>query len=157
MSPRAPQVAAVVLTAVGSLQMAADLMGWTTLKGLAAATMIAPAPKVFSAHQGYETYSTAFFIDYTDASGAQHSAQVTSERYAGVRGPYNRRNVYGAALAYGPVLPEGLRTPVMRYALCGGRPLLAELGIAPADVHRELRVRFVTRFGETTSISAGCR
>lgn len=40
-----------------------------------------------------------------------------------------RRNVYGAALAYAPVLPPALRDPVMRHALCGDAPLLRELGL----------------------------
>lgn len=152
---RLPRIAAAVILLVGSLQMVADLAGWTKLKGLAAATMISPAPKVFSAHQGYETFSTAFFLELTDSSGAVRSERVSSQRYAGVLGPYNRRNVYGAALAYGPVLPPELRDPVMRYALCGERPLLRELGLDPAAV-RDVRVRFVTRDGKTIVIPAGC-
>jgi hypothetical protein len=46
-----------------------------------------------------------------------------------MRGPYNRRNVYGAALAYAPVLPPALRDPVTKHALCGDAPLLRELGL----------------------------
>ena len=46
-----------------------------------------------------------------------------------MRGPYNRRNVYGAALAYAPVIPSTLRDPVIRHALCGDAPLLRELGV----------------------------
>ena len=53
-----------------------------------------------------------------------------------MQGPYNRRNAYGAALAYGPVLPQELRDPVMRYAMCGNAPLLSELGIDPDQVKR---------------------
>jgi hypothetical protein len=59
-----------------------------------------------------------------------------------MHGPYNRRNVYGAALAYGPVLPESLRDPVMRYALCGEAPLLRELGIDPDDITGRVRIRY---------------
>jgi hypothetical protein len=63
--------------------------------------------------------------------------------YAKLRGPYNRRNVYGAALAYGPVLASDPRTRAMfdevsRYALCGDRPILRELDI---EVARDARVR----------------
>ena len=46
-----------------------------------------------------------------------------------MRGPYNRRNVYGAALAYAPVIPATLRDPVIQYGLCGDAPLLRELGV----------------------------
>lgn len=67
--------------------------------------------------------------------------RLTPEINGRLRGPYQRRNVYGAALAYGPILPPELRDPVMRRALCGERPLLRELGIDPAEVSGEVRVR----------------
>jgi hypothetical protein len=117
------------------------------LKGLGAASMLSPAPKVFSAHRGYETFSTRFFLEYVDVQGARRSLLITPEFYARVEGPYNRRNVYGAALSYGPVLPPALRDPVMRHALCGRAPLLRELGVDPAAVASALSVRFEPRAG----------
>lgn len=114
------RTAAVLLTLLGLAQMAGDLAGIRVLKGIAAATGASPAPKVFSAVQGLETYSTRFYLAGTE---------LTPSVYARVRGPYNRRNVYGAALAYAPVLPEELRNPVLVYALCGEAPLMRELGI----------------------------
>ena len=115
-----PRIAAAVLTVLGLAQMAGDVLRIDALKGVAAATGASPAPKVFSAVRGLETYSTRFYL-----AGVEMTPQV----YGRMRGPYNRRNVYGAALAYAPVLPAELRDPVMRYALCGGAPLLRELGI----------------------------
>jgi hypothetical protein len=72
--------------------------------------------------------------------------------YARLRGPYNRRNVYGAVLAYGPVLstdPAGrpMFEAVARYALCGDAPLLRELGIDPALVAGHVRLRLQPRPG----------
>jgi len=128
-----------MLLAVGLSQMVFDVLGLTTLKGLAAATMLAPAPKVFSAVRGFETYSTAFYLEL-----GNESVRLTPELYSRVQGPYNRRNVYGAALSYGPVLPEALRTPVMRFALCGEAPLLAELGLQNTG---PVAVRFEPRAG----------
>ena len=143
------RIAAACLIAVGLSQMAGDLCEQFVspyyglrLKGLGAATAAAPAPKVFSAVRGLETYSTRFFLEWTGADGAAHSLELTPEVYARLRGPYNRRNVYGAALAYGPVLPAELRDPVLAYALCGDAPLLRELGIDPAEVRGPVRVRF---------------
>jgi hypothetical protein len=115
------RTAAIVLTVLGLAQMAGDLSGIRALKGIAAATGASPAPKVFSAVQGLETYSTRFYLAGTE---------MTPEIYGRIRGPYNRRNVYGAALAYAPVLPDELREPVMQYALCGDAPLMRELGIS---------------------------
>jgi hypothetical protein len=120
--------AAIFLVLLGTAQMLGDLTGLLPLKAIAAATGASPAPKVFSAVQGLETYSTRFFLVLDG-----RRVEVTRELYSRIRGPYNRRNVFGAALAYGPVLPAALRDPVMRYALCGDAPLLRELGLPLAD------------------------
>jgi hypothetical protein len=142
---------AVFLLVVGLLQMAGDLVGWRVLKGLGAATAASPAPKVFSAVGGLETYSTQFFIEWTDRAGVERSIRLTPALYAHIRGPYPRRNVYGAALAYGPVLAKDLRDPVMHYALCGQAPLLRELGIDPTTVAGAVRVRYAPRPGTKLS------
>jgi hypothetical protein len=141
--------AAAFLLTIGMLQMSGDLIeqfinrpAGRALKGVGAASTASPAPKVFSSVRGLETYSTRFYVEWTDSDGVDQSLQVTPEVYARLRGPYNRRNVYGAALAYGPVLPEELRDPVMRYALCGDAPLLRELGIDPASVKGNVWVRY---------------
>ena len=116
--------AAVFLVVLGVAQMLGDLLGFLPLKAVAAATGASPAPKVFSAVQGLETYSTRFFLDLGD-----QRVEVTRDLNARIRGPYNRRNVFGAALAYGPVLPHQLREPVMAYALCGDAVLLREMDL----------------------------
>jgi hypothetical protein len=141
--------AAVFLVALGLFQMTGDLLeryvyapAGRALKGLGAATTASPAPKVFSSVRGLETYSTRFFIEWTDRAGAAHTLHVTPEIYGRLQGPYNRRNVYGAALAYGPVLPAELREPVMRYALCGDAPLLRELGIDAEQIAGRVRIRY---------------
>lgn len=116
---------AVLLVVIGTLQMAGDVFGIVPLRGLGAAIAASPAPKVFSAVQGLETYSTRFYVEWPG-----HRVEITPEIYGRLLGPYNRRNVYGAVLAYAPVIPAGLRDPVMKHALCGDAPLLRELGIA---------------------------
>lgn len=113
---------AIFLVVLGVLQMAGDLLRVPAIKGLAAATGASPAPKVFSAVQGLETYSTRFFLDL-----GHERVELTPELYSRIRGPYNRRNVFGAALAYAPVLPASLRDPVTKYSLCGDAPLLREM------------------------------
>jgi hypothetical protein len=138
---------AALLLVVGCAQMVADVLGLGAVKGLAAATMIAPAPKVFSSVRGLETYSTRFFLEWTDKGGEARSLEMTPELAQRVRGPYHRRNVYGAALAYGPVLADDPKTrpmlaAVLDYALCGDAPLLRELGVDPADVVWPVRIRF---------------
>jgi hypothetical protein len=142
----------IVLLALGLLQMAGDLLRVPGIKGLAAATAASPAPKVFSAVRGLETYSTRFFVEWTDKSGQSQSVEITPERAKGMRGPYNRRNVYGAVLAYGPIMQSdpSLRPTfesVSRYALCGDAPLLRELAIDTTDMKSPPRIRLVRRSG----------
>lgn len=141
--------AGVFLVILGLSHMTGDLVEQyvhapvgRALKGVAAATAVAPAPKVFSSVRGLETYSTRFAIEWTDRAGIMHSLLITPEIYGRIRGPYNRRNVFGAALAYGPVLPKSLRDPVMRYALCDDAPLLRELGIDPDDIAGRVRIHY---------------
>jgi len=143
-----------LLLALGLLQMAADLLHAPRIKAVAAATAASPAPKVFSAVNGLETYSTTFYLEWTDRTGNFHSVPVTPERSSGLRGPYNRRNVFGAVLAYGPVMQTdpALRPmfeSVARFALCGTAPMLRELRVDPTQVGA-LRVRLVPRAGSKT-------
>lgn len=113
------RVALVVL--LGLAQMTGDVLHAMPLKWIAAATGASPAPKVFTAFGDFEPYSARFFIDGTE---------ITSEVYTRLRGPYNRRNVYGAAFAGAPIVPTQLLDPLLRASLCNDAPLARELGIA---------------------------
>lgn len=146
--------AAVVLLVVGLLQMAGDLLRLPALKGIGAATGASPAPKVFTATRGMEAYSTRFYLAWTDSLGVARELQLTPEIYQRLAGPYNRRNIYGAVLAGGPVMATderliGMYRSVSEYALCGHAPLLRELGIDPAEVVGPMRVRYEPLPGTT--------
>lgn len=138
--------AAIILLIVGLLQMTGDVLGLPALKAIGAATVASPGPKVFSATRGLETYSSRFFPEWTDREGTAHSLVLTPEIYGRLAGPYNRRNAYGVALAYGPLLSTDPRTQpmfqaVIRYAFCGEAPILKELGINPSEVAGQMRIR----------------
>jgi hypothetical protein len=131
------------LVGLGSLQMAADVLDAPRLKAFGAALQVAPSMKVFTAHQGYETHAARFSLSWRDAHGATHRLRFAPGPRTAIRGPYNRRNVYGAALAYGPVLRHDPRTrpmqeSVMRYAFCTPGVLRSELGL-PANA-RDLQI-----------------
>ncbi len=145
-------IATLALIVLGVAQMGADVLAAPRLRGLAAATGASPAPKVFSAARGLETYSTDFWISFEDSVGHPQRIQLTPERYAELRGPYNRRNAYGAVLAYGPILRDDPRTremfeSVSRYALCGAAPLLQELGLDPTPDPHTIRIELDPRPG----------
>jgi hypothetical protein len=144
---------ALFLLLLGLLQMSGDLLSsvaptaGSIVKAIGAATTASPAPKVFSRSGGLETYSTRFFIEWTDGGGGAHSLQLTPELCSRLRGPYNRRNVYGAALAYGPVLAtqergRPLLHAVLQHALGGTSPLLREFGVDVAEIDGSVRVRY---------------
>lgn len=142
------RIAILLLLILGLLQMCADLCGLSAIKAIAASTGASPAPKVFSAVRGLETFSSRFYIEWDDTAGEVHSMEITSERNGGILGPYNRRNVFGAALAYGPVLSSNEHTEAMfrdvsRYAFCGAAPLLQELGIDAERIQGSLRIKVV--------------
>jgi hypothetical protein len=140
----------VVLSAIGCVQMAGDLLGLPVVKAIGAALAASPQPKVFTAQNGFETYASRFFIEWRDADSAAHSVEITPENYAGVRGPYNRRNAYGAAVSYGPVLATNPKTAPMlaavtRYSLCGDAPLVRELGLDLSQATGPVRLRLEPR------------
>jgi hypothetical protein len=143
-------IIAGLLLVFGLLQMTGDLLNVPALKAIGMAWGISPAPKVFTAQHGYETYSTQFFVDWKNKAGAPETLEITPALYARVKGPYNRRNVIGAALSYGPVLyadPKMGRPmfeDVVHYSVCGNAPLLQEIGINVADIQPgTLKIRYV--------------
>lgn len=144
-SPRGARprnIAALMLLGVGLLQLLGLVTGSRLLRGLGAASLASPLPKVFSDVRGLETYASDFVLLY-ELQGSTIEERVTPEYYSRMRGPYNRRNVYGAALSYGPRLPENLWMDVFCYGLAPGGPFIEELGI-PANAER-VRVRIETR------------
>jgi len=141
-----------VLVALGLAQMVGAVLGVAPLQGVAAATGASVHPKVFTTVDGFEGFSTRFFVEYVDTEGEPRSLEVTPEVYARVEGAYNRRNAYGAVVAAGPVLTRRPVTAPMveavaRHGLCGEAPLLRELGIDPATVASPVAIRYVPRPG----------
>ena len=126
--------APTVLVVIGCVQMVGDLAGLPALRGIGAASAASPAPKVFTAQEGFETYSGRFYVSWQDPSGKAHELHLTPQVYANVAGPYNRRNAYGAALSYGPVLYDSELTRPMfnaaiQHTFCGNSSILKEIGI----------------------------
>jgi hypothetical protein len=147
------RVALSLLAIIASLQMVGDLSGSLALKALGAATGASPAPKVFCSVGGYEAFSARFELGWKDDAGRAHGVIVSPEIYARMKGPYNRRNVYGAVLAGGPLLerhPLGvkLKDAVIEQALGEDAPLLRELGlIAEGEGVHDVFVRYHPRPG----------
>lgn len=125
---------ASLLLVVGSSAMLAHIAGWTKLKGLALASCIAPYTKVFCSAQTQdgekiETFSNRLELQYHLADGSTHRQKITPDTYQNIKGPYQRRNVYGAVLAYGPALPRQFCQHTLDYAFSPSQGILNELNI----------------------------
>lgn len=122
------------LITISLFQITGDLFNQTWMKALGAAWGASPAPKVFSSAEGLETFSSKFFLIWTDRENNSHRVQLTPQLAKNLKGPYNRRNVYGAILSYGPILSKNKAMSeayesVLKYATDEDGPLLKELGI----------------------------
>ena len=144
---KARNVMAILLLIVGMSQMVGYVTGLRVLRGIGLASGVAPFPKVFCAADGFEAFAASFYVEGDLPGGELWSRKVDPEWYAQMRGPYNRRNVYGAALAFAPRLPEDLRDAILEEALKPGSAMRSELGI-PSDL-TSLRVRIIPRDGES--------
>ncbi|MFT3924259.1 MAG: hypothetical protein QM778_17115 [Myxococcales bacterium] len=152
------------LMLLACLQLAALLAGLPRLKGMAMASVASPLPRVFTVNDGLESFSSHYVLELRDADGTIRSLELTPELQARMRGPYNRRNAYGAVFAYGPVLATQPQTRAMfsavsRHALCGEAPLLRELGIdlsrlrGPRTLHQRPRAGTQTALPLTQEIT----
>lgn len=139
-------IAAAGLLVIGSTAMLGELLHLPKLKGLALASQIAPYTKVFGAAKShdtqrpFETFACDFTLDYDTQDGLHHQLSLTPEVYQNLAGPYNRRNVYGAILAYSPALPPESRTHTLNRALTSERSILTELGLPTATVNHLLTI-----------------
>lgn len=124
---------AIILMVFGSLQMIGDILTIPLLKGFGNALHACPAPKVFTAQNGFETFSSRFFIEWVDTTG-RHITKIEHEHYNNFKGHYNRRNVYGAVFSYAPILASNPKTKAMFYNIFnniafGKFPILQEIGL----------------------------
>lgn len=131
------------LLGIGVLAMAGDLLGIQELYGLGMATHVSPAPKVFTTRDGLEGFSAVYTLRWEGPDGPGEVV-LTPEVYAQLEGPYNRRNVFGAALAGGPFLTDHevmgeLHAQVSRWAFCEA-DVLQELGVGRSPERVELVV-----------------
>ena len=71
--------AAAVVLAVGLLQMAGEACGSRALKGLGAATVAAPFPKVFCDVAGLEAFASTFTLIGETRAGGAFETQITPD------------------------------------------------------------------------------
>ncbi len=135
-------MASYALLAWGLISMTGYIMGYlgferlsVVMRGIGAASMASPLPIVFSDVKGFETFSATFWLNVEMKDGSSRREEITPALYARLKGPYNRRNIYGAAISYGPRLPEKVWQSVLGYALCKNGPLAKDFEL-PGEVRK---------------------
>ena len=138
-------LAAVLILTVGLFQIAGYCLNSSVLKGLGFASAIAPFPKVFSDVDGLETFASEFTLIITDSEGKITEQLITPELYSLLSGPYNRRNVYGAALSYAPRMKKEIWTGVFCYAFNNPAVLVKELNLPAGRISIRIKTRTAGR------------
>ena len=136
--------AAAVVCALATTAMIGDVIGSRVVKGLGGVSAAAPFPKVFCEFEGMEGFAAEFTIVCETADGPC-AVPITPELYSRLSGPYNRRNVYGAAMAGGPKLPRPMWEAVFRHGFGPGGPLRVEFGLPPDATNVYVVIRTKTR------------
>jgi hypothetical protein len=138
------------LVVIALLQMIGDILNQPWMKAMGAASGASPAPKVFSTVNGLETFSSRFFLVWKDKENVIHRMELTPKVCQGLQGPYNRRNVYGAVLSYGPILSKNRAMrdayeSVLAYAFTRKGELLKEIGIDIDSIAEGVSIEVVPR------------
>jgi sterol desaturase/sphingolipid hydroxylase (fatty acid hydroxylase superfamily) len=131
---------------LGTAHIASDLVAVAhpaagkALGGVAALTLASPRPKVFTTVGPHEPFGFAYTLDVIYTDGERVSGlPLDAARYSRLPGPYMARNVYGAMLAFSPLLPPATLQGVLGHGLCAGGELAQVLdradGVATATVH----------------------
>tara|TARA_B100000282_G_scaffold94276_1_gene66428 strand:+ start:1071 stop:1595 length:525 start_codon:yes stop_codon:yes gene_type:complete len=106
----------ILLIALGLIQIIGFATGQKWLKGIGKITVASPLPIVFTEQEGCETFALDFSIEYEEENGSRGLIPVTPKVYANFDEPYNYRNVLGAAISYGAILPEKIWRPIIEFA-----------------------------------------
>lgn len=150
-APAPRLLATYLLVFLGLSQPIGWAAGLSFVRGLGIVSAASPLPFVFSSFRGVETFAAAFTIELVRPSGERIRHVVTPQLYAALDGPYNRRNTYGAVLAYGPALdaPEerALVDSVLRHGLCDDGPLARRFGGSMEVTRVAVEVRPTGRAG----------
>jgi hypothetical protein len=143
-SVRWRNLAALAAGLFAGTAMVGDLLRVPALKAIGLASALAPCPKVFCDTKGLEAFASDFFLRF-ETNGETTQMKLTPELYAKLEGPYNRRNVYGAALSFAPRLPEPLWRAVFDYALAPQGPMRVELGLPANATNLSVSIHTRTR------------
>ena len=129
------------LVAIGFLQMIGFVFKQDWLKGVGLMTTASPLPIVFTEVKGIETFAQDFYLFYDDKYGIAQEVKITPKLYGKFDAPYNYRNVVGAAVSYGPVLPEEIWKSVLKFSFITPGILTHAIGLEKPITNVGIRVK----------------
>lgn len=118
----------IIILIIGFLQTIGYLTDIKPIRNIGIVTSASPLPIVFTEVKGVETFASNFYMQWETNNGILKKVQITPKLYSKLKGPYNRRNIFGAAIAYGPVLPKENWNAILKYGICNDI-LTNELGV----------------------------
>lgn len=133
-----------LLVCIGLMQSLGHLSGHKMMKNLGLITVASPLPIVFTQQKGFlETFALEFTLVYESENKVKRM-KITPEIYAQLDKPYYYRNVLGAAISYGPILPKALVDSVLEYAFISPGVLslafdLGEIKNASLELHSKTK------------------
>ncbi len=108
-----------IIVGIGLLQTIGYLTKVDVVRNIGLVTSASPLPIVFTEVKGVEAFAGDYYFQWKkDETSSVEKIKVTPALYSKLKGPYNRRNIYGAAIAGGPILPQKLSNPIINYGLC---------------------------------------
>lgn len=127
----------IILLLIGIMSPLGYILNSPTIKGLGFISTASPLPFVFSSYNSIETFSTEFNLDINMINGSKLNINMDNNLYQSLKGPYNRRNVYGVIFSHGPFFTDSklieIRQQILYWGLCSnskGNGILAkEFGI----------------------------
>ena len=144
------KLSVLALLIVGHIGIIGKLVGSETIQGLGVLTTASPLPLVFATFRGVEGFASEFSLNY-EVNGESVQLKVTPKKYEALRGPYGRRNAYGAAIAGAPMLTGPTEKPMVdsihKYGFCRGS-LKKEFGIPESVRNLTILVRSNTKGAE---------
>lgn len=148
------RIPALILITVGLISPIGYFFNITALKGLGLSYAISPLPLVFSDVNGFETFSAKFELNLNYVDGESEKFEISPRSIKNFSGPYNRRNVYGAAISYSPRLPSPVVQSILFSALCEPGFIKEEFAIKKDIRNIELITKSQTQGRENQSFQS---
>ena len=122
----------IAVVSIGLIQMFGYLTGQENIKGLGTLSVSSPLPIVFTKFNGNETFSQKYYLKYTTDTGEIIEKEISKHDFEKMRAPYNLRNVYGYAMAYGPSVKKEkmliARNEILNFAFCNNTSSMKKIG-----------------------------